>query len=132
MSRGGYREGSGRKVGALTKKTAEIAMRAAEQGISPIEVHLGEMRFSHEVSESLKKPYLKFINKFCNKAEEGVFDPELMKAIREIAHIRQTAVSTALAAAPFIHPRLAALEVYEPPSDALLQSLMRQHGSREK
>jgi hypothetical protein len=58
------------------------------------------MRFSNEVSESLKKPYLKFINKFCKKAEEGVFDPELMKAIREIAHIRQMAVSTALAAAP--------------------------------
>jgi hypothetical protein len=44
MSRGGKRAGAGRKRGSLTKKTREIAERAAADGITPLEVLLGAMR----------------------------------------------------------------------------------------
>lgn len=44
MSRGGKREGAGRKRGALSKKTVEIATRAAEEGITPLEFLLSAMR----------------------------------------------------------------------------------------
>jgi hypothetical protein len=45
---GGRRKGAGRKPGAKTKKTQEIAARAAEQGVTPLEVLLGAMRLYHE------------------------------------------------------------------------------------
>lgn len=37
MRRGGRREGSGRKLGAATAKTREIADKAASEGLTPLE-----------------------------------------------------------------------------------------------
>ena len=42
--RGGQRSGAGRPAGAATKKTREIADRAADQGITPLEVMIEAMR----------------------------------------------------------------------------------------
>ena len=42
--RGGKREGSGRPVGALTKKTREIAEEAVKSGETPLEYMLRVMR----------------------------------------------------------------------------------------
>lgn len=44
MPRGGKREGAGRKVGSATRKTREIADKAAEEGITPLEYMLHVMR----------------------------------------------------------------------------------------
>ena len=44
MGRGGKREGAGRKKGATTKKTRAIADKAAEEGITPLEVMIRCMR----------------------------------------------------------------------------------------
>lgn len=71
--RGGKRNGSGRKAGSKTKKTAEIAVRAAEQGLTPLEFMLNILRDETQPS-----------------------------------HDRFEA---AKAAAPFVHPRLAAVEI---------------------
>lgn len=49
MTRGGARPNAGRKAGAATKKTKEIANRAAEEGITPLEYLLSVMR--NEVNE---------------------------------------------------------------------------------
>lgn len=43
-NRGGARKGAGRKPGSVTKKTREIADRAASEGITPLEVMLEAMR----------------------------------------------------------------------------------------
>lgn len=43
-NRGGVRKGAGRKVGAATKKTREIANAVAEYGITPLEYLLSVMR----------------------------------------------------------------------------------------
>src|SRR5262245_21589036 len=45
---GGKRAGSGRKPGMVTRKTRELADRAAEQGISPLEVMIQAMREHYE------------------------------------------------------------------------------------
>ncbi len=42
--RGGQRLGAGRPAGAANKKTREIANRAAEQGVTPLEVMIEAMR----------------------------------------------------------------------------------------
>lgn len=43
-NRGGKREGAGRKAGGANKKTQEIAAKAMEEGITPLEVMLTTMR----------------------------------------------------------------------------------------
>lgn len=42
--RGGARKNAGRKAGAATKRTREIADKAAEEGLTPLEVMLQTMR----------------------------------------------------------------------------------------
>lgn len=51
MAHGGKRVGAGRKAGAATRKTREIADRAAEDGITPLEVMLGAMREAWEAGD---------------------------------------------------------------------------------
>lgn len=80
-TRGGKRPGSGRKKGSATTKTREIANRAAAEGITPLEYMLKVMR--------------------QDSAHE---DPKIAIA-REAMRFE-----AAKAAAPYIHPRLAAVE----------------------
>lgn len=72
--RGGKRVGAGRKAGSATKKTREIADKAAASGITPLEVML-EAMLSYRNSGELDR-----------------------------------AASIAKDAAPYVHPRLAAIE----------------------
>ena len=74
MALGGKREGAGRKLGSTTKKTREIAEKALEQGITPLEVMLGAMREAYERADM------------------------------------KEAATFAKDAAPYVHPRLAAVE----------------------
>jgi hypothetical protein len=78
---GGARKGAGRKPGSATRKTREIADRAMEEGITPLEFMLQVMRepSDHE-------------------------DPKVQVA-REAMRFE-----AAKAAAPYMHPRLAAIE----------------------
>lgn len=46
MPRGGPRPGAGRKRGSVSKKTTEVAQRAAETGVTPLEYLLKVMRDS--------------------------------------------------------------------------------------
>lgn len=71
-TRGGARPGAGRKPSALTRRTREIAEKAAEGGITPLDFMLEIMR-----DDSL--------------SQDDRFE-------------------AAKAAAPYIHPRLAAIE----------------------
>ncbi len=79
--RGGSRAGAGRKKGSLTQKTREIAERSMEEGITPLEYMLSVMRG-------------------CSDHE----DPKVQIA-REAMRFE-----AAKAAAPYMHPRLAAIE----------------------
>ena len=72
MARGGKRNGSGRKAGALTKKTRLIAEQATAEGVTPLEYMLSVMRDDRADTERRD--------------------------------------DMAKAAAPYIHPRLAAVE----------------------
>lgn len=88
--RGGKRSGAGRKAGSLTKRTREVAEKAAEEGITPLEYMLKVMRqeTTHE-------------------------DPKV-----EIAR-EAMAFEAAKAAAPYMHPRLAAIEHSGPNGGAI-------------
>ena len=92
---GGKRPGAGRKHGATTKKTKEIADKLAADGeITPLEYMLGVMR---ETPEKIKAQY---DNGEIDAVEYAVKMTELIKR-------RDNAAEKA---APFIHPRLASIE----------------------
>lgn len=80
--RGGARKGAGRKAGSATQKTREIADRAMADGLTPLEYMLDLMR-----SEA----------------------PDSDDARVLVSH-QAMRFEAAKAAAPYIHPRLAAIE----------------------
>jgi len=57
MSHGGRRPGAGRKKGAVTAKTREIAEKAMTDGITPLEVMLGAMRSAWEAGDKEKAAF---------------------------------------------------------------------------
>jgi hypothetical protein len=81
--RGGSRPGAGRKAGSATKKTREIADKAADEGLTPLEFMLQVMRTE----------------------PKGDIGP------REMLQACTLRFEAAKAAAPYMHPRLAAVEV---------------------
>ena len=72
MARGGRRQGAGRKVGASTKRTREIANKAMAEGLTPLEFMLNVLR---DEKNDFKDRY-----------------------------------AAAVDAAPYLHPKLAAVE----------------------
>lgn len=83
--RGGARPGAGRKPGSATKKTREIADRAAASGVTPLEIMLDSMMAFADQAKKSKDPEIK------------------LKLMAEAA-------SVAKDAAPYVHPRLQAIE----------------------
>jgi hypothetical protein len=80
--RGGARPGAGRKKGAATARTREIADKAASEGITPLEFMLQVMRTEPSLELEPKEAQAAVVLRF----------------------------EAAKAAAPYMHPRLAAVE----------------------
>jgi len=72
MPRGGKREGAGRKAGAVTTRTREIADKAASEGLTPLEY--------------------------------------MLQVLRDEAASKDDRMWAAEKAAPFVHPKLAAVD----------------------
>lgn len=82
--RGGARPGAGRKPGVLGRKTREIAKKAAEQGVTPLEVLIDTMRSLAELADKARG---------ANRVK-----------------LLMSAAGVAKDAAPYFHPRLASIE----------------------
>ena len=93
--RGGARPGAGRKKGAATQKTREIADREAENGLTPLEYMLQVMRT----------------------------EPSLELEPRDLLNATSLRFEAAKAAAPYMHPRLAAVEHSGPEGGAIEHSI---------
>jgi|SRR6185369_6884851 len=83
--RGGKRANAGRKVGSATKKTREIADRAAATGVTPLEIMLASMWAFAKQAKKEKDAGLKL-------------------------RLMAQAADVAKDAAPYMHPRLNAIE----------------------
>lgn len=108
MARGGSREGAGRKVGATTRKTREIADKANEQGITPLEVMLGTMRELWANAE---------------KGEITVSGEGVASKITTPLDYRLMAAEVAQKAAPFVHAKLANVQVAGDPDAPLIHKI---------
>lgn len=95
--RGGARAGAGRKAGSATRRTREIADAAMADGLTPLEYMLQIMR---------------------TEAKADLEPREWLAA----ATLRFEA---AKAAAPYVHPRLAAVEHSGPDGNELVIKIMK-------
>ena len=87
-SHGGARRGAGRKPGSCNRRTREIADRAAAEGTTPLEA------------------MLKTMVAYMDQADQAKRAGDDEKALR----LMTAASSVAKDAAPYIHPRLQAIE----------------------
>lgn len=102
--RGGARPGAGRKKGAATTRTREIADRAVSDGsLTPLEVMLENMRFAHQEAGGILARILLTVD------DPGQI-PEKFDELKTLLQYRGMAQEAAKDAAPYIHPRLAAVE----------------------
>jgi hypothetical protein len=99
--RGGARKGAGRKPGGATKKTREVANKAAETGLTPLEVMLDNMTFAHSEAHRM----------LSNLLQVGAEIPDAFDQYKELLRFRGMAQECAKDAAPYIHPKLSAVEV---------------------
>jgi hypothetical protein len=110
MAGGGKRIGSGRKLGAATRKTREIADKAAAEGITPLEVHLSNMRYYFAEAEKAQAN----LNGITFESTKDLGEKErfelLKAAVKETFDLRQLADESANKASRFMHPPLAAVE----------------------
>ena len=93
-SKGGARAGAGRKTGSLTKRTRQIAEAVATQGITPLEVM---MKVMHQLYEEAG-----------NVSKQDLGDKELASEAR--IKLLNMAATVGRHAAPYVHPRLSAIE----------------------
>jgi len=93
-SKGGKRPGAGRKTGSLTKRTRQIAEAVATEGITPLEVM---MKVMHQLYEEAS-----------NVQAEELGDKALANETR--IKLLNMAATVGRHAAPYVHPRLSAIE----------------------
>jgi hypothetical protein len=93
-SKGGARAGAGRKTGSLTKRTRQIAEAVATQGITPLEVM---MKVMHQLYEEAG-----------NVSDQDLGNKELANEAR--IKLLNMAATVGRHAAPYVHPRLSAIE----------------------
>jgi hypothetical protein len=111
MPRGGRRVGAGRKLGAATKRTREIANQAAATGKMPLEVMLDNMRYFANMAESAEAAIAELsADKIAGMPPEEQFK-YLLAEVKKAVGLREMAQSCARDAASYVHPRLSSTAV---------------------
>lgn len=103
---GGARPGAGQPPGGLRRRTQEIAARCVEEGKAPLEVMLENMRFAHEAANELLQKIEKHL---AGEGGEELID--LRSEFKALMDLKDRAQVYARHAAPYIHPRLSAIEI---------------------
>lgn len=114
MAHGGKREGAGRKQGALTQRTREVAERAVAEGKSPLEVMLDNMRHFQQVALDAEATLEGLTAAEFSSQVPPDASPEdqfklLLAQVKKTAGLRQMAQDAARDAAPYLHPKLTAV-----------------------
>lgn len=113
MAKGGRRVGAGRPKGALSVKTRQIAERALAEGKTPLEIMLENMRHFQRVALDAEAVVEGLTAEQVTGGKPMTPDEQfrlLLAKAKHAAGLRQMAHDCARDAAPFVHPRLAAME----------------------
>jgi hypothetical protein len=104
-SKGGARPGAGRKEGSLTKRTREIAEVAAAKGITPLEVMMSTMMELYKEAGNCMRDHHDHGDN--SKEHDHGHDTMIMENRIKLLNM---AATIARHAAPYVHPRLSAIE----------------------
>lgn len=104
-SKGGARPGAGRREGSLTRRTREIAEVAAAQGITPLEVMMSTMMELYKEAGNCSRDHHDHGDK-ANEHDDGHATMITENRIK----LLNMAATIARHAAPYVHPRLSAIE----------------------
>lgn len=96
---GGARPGAGRPKGKPNTRTSELVEQFMKEGATPIEVLLEGMRF-----------YYGLVMKHAPEIAGREFEPENAEKFKQLIALRNTTKDYAVAAAPYVHPKLANVE----------------------
>jgi hypothetical protein len=111
MPSGGRRVVAGRKAGAATKRTREIANQAAAAGKMPLGVMLDNMRYFANMAESAEAAIAELsAAKIAGMPPDEQFK-YLLAEVKKAAGLRELAQSCARDAASYVHPRLSSTAV---------------------
>lgn len=130
MPRGGKREGAGRKLSAVTRKTREIADRAAAAGVSPLEIMLDNMRHFQQVAMDAEAILAGLTAEEFAGAKGANLKPEeqfklLLAEVKKAAGFRQMAQECARDASPYMHPRLSTVQHQGDPDAPVIHRIER-------
>lgn len=115
MARGGKRVGAGRPAGAVTKRTREVADRAIQEGVTPLDVMLENMRHFRQVAIDAEATLDGLTaGEFSAQIPDNATPEDqfkfLLAQVKKTAGFRQAAQDAARDAAPYIHAKLASVE----------------------
>ncbi|MBU3611008.1 hypothetical protein ICN32_10630 [Polynucleobacter wuianus] len=102
-NKGGARAGAGRKEGSLTKRTREIAEVAAAKGITPLEVMMNTMMELYKEANNCMRDHHGHGDKANDDGHDTMITENRIKLLNMAATIARHA-------APYVHPRLSAIE----------------------
>lgn len=110
MAKNGKHAG-GRPKGAVSKKTLmlrEVATKALEAGVTPLEVMLENMRYFHGQAQELLQKII--VNVDTDKLEEDDRQA-LLESMKSLGSFRKHAQECAVDAAPYLHAKLSNVTV---------------------
>jgi hypothetical protein len=111
MPRGAKRVGAGRKVGAASKRTREIADKAAADGKMPLEVMLDNMRHFAELAENAEAALAELsADDIAGLPTEEQFK-YLLAEVKKAAGLREMAQACARDAASYVCPKLSSTAI---------------------
>lgn len=128
MPSGGPRPNSGRPRGPNYRKNRamEIAADAAARGISPIEVMLENMRYHHGQAQAFTRAEVALANQLrATGADAGEIEDATRGLRGAMLQARQDAQESAKDAAPYIHPRLQAIQLGSDAENPLVVEIVR-------
>jgi hypothetical protein len=111
MPRGGRRVGAGRKLGASTQRTRDIANQAAAAGKMPLEMMLDNMRHFASMAVSAEAALAELsMDKIAKMPPDEQFK-YLLAEVQKAVGLREMAQACARDAASYVHPRLSSTAV---------------------
>lgn len=96
---GGAKPGAGRPRGAVNKKSTELQLHALENGISPMEVLLEDMRYFYNLA-----------NEYLAPIRGKEFAEENNDISKRVFGLKEIARNCAKDVAPYVHPKLASID----------------------
>lgn len=114
----------------LRSRTRAIAEQCAEDGVTPLEVMLMNMRWAHDESVEVLSRFFDFMEftkdtidlSDKEKVKEARAEAEMLK--RTFLRFRELSQKFAVDAAPYVHPRLAAIE-FKPKDKESIREIRR-------